>query len=80
MDDQDERLSITAVAEIMNTTPLNVLMHVKRGLLQGIEQDGVWLVERRSLENLLARTGGGRAAGVCSAGCAKRHACGGDCS
>lgn len=74
------KLPIAIVAEKMNTTPLNVLMHIKRGMLEGSEIDGVWQVECASLDALLAKTGGGKAADLCSSGCAKKHACGGGCS
>jgi hypothetical protein len=75
-----ERLPLADVAALMNTTPLNVLMHIKRGLLQGIEEHGDWLVERDSLDALLQRTGGSRAENVCAAGCAGKHGCGSSCS
>ena len=79
MPGQTAMLSITEVARLMQTTPLNTLMHIKRGLLEGVEKDGVWLVERASLEALLARTGGGKASAICAGGCASKHACGGGC-
>lgn len=80
MDRDENYLPLAEAATKMRTTPLNVLMHIKRGLLQGVEEDGNWLVETASLAALLARTGGGKADGVCAGGCAKRHGCGGCCS
>lgn len=80
MKEQSSRLSIAAVAETMKTTPLNVLMHIKRGLLQGIEEDGVWMIDPESLKTLMAATGGNKAEDVCVSSCAKKHACGGGCS
>lgn len=80
MNETKPRLPIATVAEQMNTTPLNVLMHVKRGLLQGVEEDGVWMIDCQSLEHLMITTGGGKNAAVCASGCAKKHACGGGCS
>lgn len=74
-----KRLSIIQVAELLNTTPLNVLMHIKRGLLQGIEEDGDWQVERASLEALQAKTGGARATEVCASGCSGKHGCSSGC-
>lgn len=73
-------LPIKDVALILQTTPLNILMHIKKGLLKGVEQEGGWLIERASLEIFLEKTGGVKAADVCTTGCAKRHACGGGCS
>lgn len=77
MKESSERLPIPVVAKKMNTTPLNVLMHIKRGLLQGVEEEGVWLVDYKSLEALLAVSGG--KAEVCASGCAKKHACSAGC-
>lgn len=79
MNEQTEKLPIPVVAEKLNTTPLNVLMHIKRGLLQGTEEDGVWQVDVESLESLMAKTGGGKAGDACSSGCAKKHTCGSGC-
>lgn len=73
-------LPITEVATKMNTTALNVLMHIKRGLLQAVEQDGVWMIDVQSLEKLLAKTGGGKDAELCASACAKKRACAGGCS
>jgi len=80
MKDQIERLPLAVVAKQMNTTALNVLMHIKRGILEGIEEEGLWMVDRQSLETLMAKTGGNKAENVCARGCAKVHACGGGCS
>jgi len=73
-------LPIADVAKALQTTPLNVLMHIKRGLLEGVETDGSWQIRRASLEALLAKTGGSKAADLCASGCAQKHACGGGCS
>ena len=80
MEDLKERLPISIVAEKMKTTPLNVLMHIKRNLLQGVEEDGIWMIDCQSLEVLLAKTGGSKAKDVCASGCGKKHSCGGGCS
>lgn len=80
MNEQNKMISITEAARILQTTPLNVLMHVKRGLLKGLEENGSWSVDCSSLDALQAKTGGGKAEDVCSGGCAKKHACGGGCS
>lgn len=75
-----EIVPIKVVAELLNTTPLNVLMHVKRGILNGVEKEGGWVVDKDSLDDLIAKTGGSKADDVCASGCAKKHACGGGCS
>lgn len=80
MQGERERLPIPIVAEKLNTTPLNVLMHIKRGLLRGVEAEGVWLIEAHSLDELLAKTGGNKAVDLCASGCAKKQACNGGCS
>ncbi len=55
MKDQTLKLPIETIAEKLNTTPLNVLMHIKRGMLEGHEKDGAWLVECASLAALAPR-------------------------
>lgn len=76
---EKEMISIQEVAKILNTTPLNVLMHIKRGLLSGREEEDGWMINKVSLEALVAKTGGGKATDVCTSGCASKHACGGGC-
>ncbi len=73
-------VSLEETARILQKTPLNILMHIKRGLLRGVEEDGQWQVEKTSLDALMAKTGGGKGHDVCASGCAPKHACGGGCS
>lgn len=80
MKERTGRLPIPEVAEKLNTTPLHVFMHIKRGLLQATEEDGTWLVDVQSLDELMAKTGGSKAEGVCASGCSQKHACGDGCS
>ncbi len=80
MNEQTQMMPIAEAARRLQTTPLNVLMHIKRGLLKGGEENGTWLVDCASLEGLQARTGGGKLNDVCASACAKKHACGGGCS
>jgi len=75
----DQMMPLSDAAKVMQTTPLNVLMHIKGGLLKGIEEQGQWFVNPESLDALLARTGGSKADNVCSSGCDKKTACGGGC-
>jgi hypothetical protein len=74
-----EKISISIVAETLNTTPLNVLMHVKRGILDGAEEEGVWMIDKASLDAYVEKTGGVKANDVCASGCAQKHACGSGC-
>jgi hypothetical protein len=62
-------LSVNDVALDLGTTPLNVLLYIKRGQLAGQEIDGKWYVEAASLEALKSET-----TGVGSAPC--KPACG----
>jgi hypothetical protein len=75
-----EKVPISIVAETLKTTHLNVLMHIKRGMLTGTEEEGTWMIDKASLEALIEGTGGGKADDVCASGCTKKHACGGGCS
>ena len=79
MTEYPQTIPIAVVAQRLHTTPLNVLMHIKRGLLQGCEGEGGWQIDRASLEAFLAASGGAKASDVCAAGCAAKHARGGGC-
>ena len=79
MTEHVEIIPIAEVAQRLHTTPLNVLMHIKRGLLQGCEGEDGWQIDRASLEAFLARNGGVKSPDVCTAGCVAKHACGGGC-
>ncbi|HKL27374.1 MAG TPA: hypothetical protein VJ910_14210 [Desulfuromonadales bacterium] len=74
MQNDQQHVPLAEAARRMKTTPLNVLMHVKRGLLEGTEVNGNWLIDGRSLEALLAETGG-RSDNVCTSGCTGGHGC-----
>ena len=79
MSEHNDKVPIKLVAKQMNTTPLNVLMHIKRGLLKGTEREDGWHIDKASLDAFVAKTGGEKASDVCASGCAKKHACGGGC-
>jgi len=70
-----ELIPAAAVAQQLNTTPLNVLMHIKRGILKGQECDGAWFVLSDSLERYQAESDGiGRP--VCAAkSCSCKTSC-----
>lgn len=80
MSDRDEYalwLSLEQAAEILGSTPLNVLLHIKRGLLVGAVPNGVWVVEPDSLSELLRRRREEGVSAVCSSGCGKKtNGCG----
>jgi len=71
-----EKLTVAEVATAMKTTSINVMMHIKRGLLVGEEIDGDWYVAADSLANYLSDPSRGHTGSVCKA---KSH-CGGGCS
>ena len=48
-----EWVAAEEAAKVLGTTPLNLLMHLKRGLLTGREIDGSWFVTRASLDRLV---------------------------
>jgi hypothetical protein len=71
---------VAEVAQRLGTTPLNVLMHIKRGLLAGAEREGGWLVDPESLATLLSKRAAGELPAVCQSGCAKKAGGCGTCS
>lgn len=75
----EQMLPIVEAARLLHSTPMNVLMHIKKGLLVGVETNIGWEVSRDSLKALMDRTGYAKPGSVCSSGCAKKHACGGGC-
>ena len=73
--DKNNWVSLAQAATILSSTPLNVLMHIKRGVLTGVEQEGDWLVAPDSLAVLLLTRREGNAPAVCSNSCSKAHGC-----
>ncbi|APG25565.1 MULTISPECIES: hypothetical protein [Syntrophotalea] len=69
-------LDIDEVAMKLGTTPLNVLLYIKRGELNGEENEGNWYVESQSLEALISGQDGGGAA-PCTPACGHGNGCGG---
>jgi len=77
MEERIEVISMEDAAQLLNTTPLNVLMHIKRGLLKGQECDGSWFVLSDSLERYIADSGGGKSRELCKhKTCSCSSACG----
>jgi hypothetical protein len=69
-------ITIAQAADELGTTPLNVLMHIKRGLLLGEEIDGAWRVESLSLAALCRQRTEGVLPAVCKSHCSKAGGCG----
>ncbi len=70
----DTIIPLNEAADRMQSTPVNVLMHIKRGLLHGREIDGSWYVDASSLESyLLRRQQDGVRSEVCQSRC--EHKC-----
>ena len=67
---ENSLLPLSEAAKQMKSTDLNVLMHVKKGLIKGEEQDGEWYVDQSSLTEFLSTHSG--KADVCE----KKHHCG----
>jgi hypothetical protein len=71
----DGTIPLNEAAERMQSTPVNVLMHIKRGLLSGKEVDGAWFVDASSLEKHLRQRQEGVNTEVCQDHC--KHTCAG---
>lgn len=80
MDDSKTGLSLHEVAQVLETTPLNVLMHIKRGLLEGTEEVTGWRVSAASLERFIGCRGGRKAQLIRGRGCGGSGGCGSNCS
>ncbi len=69
----NEKIPLSEAATRLGSTPLNVLMHIKRELLAAEEIDGSWFVDSASLEEFLARREEAPQESVCKSSCA--HKC-----
>ena len=78
--DTEQWLPMTQAAKKLGTTQLNVLMHIKRGLLVGVEREDVWWVDPDSLAVLLRKRTEGTLPAVCSGGCAQKAGGCGSCA
>jgi hypothetical protein len=70
---------VAVAAQLLGTTPLNVLIHIKRGLLAGVERESGWLVDSESLAALVGRRRAGEVTAVCQSGCGKKASGCGSC-
>ncbi len=51
-DGKRELVDVEDAAEELSTTGLRLLMLIREGILQGVEQGGNWLITRESLERV----------------------------
>ncbi len=70
-------IPLNIAAEKSHTTTLNLLMHIKRGLLPAEERDGRWFISEVDLnafiaENRKAEPGGICVHNSCGKGCGSR--------
>jgi hypothetical protein len=73
MQQQTDWVPIAEAAQAMKTTSLNVMMHIKRGLLAGEEIDGIWYVLAESLTAYLRQSGDAARGSLCKKSCG--HGC-----
>jgi hypothetical protein len=73
---EEKLLDVDEVAIKLGTTPLNVLLYIKRGQLSGEEIEGKWYVESQSLEALMSSADVAGAA-PCKPACRHGGGCGG---
>jgi hypothetical protein len=68
-----EYLSTDEAATALSTTPMAILMLLRRGGLSGMEvAEGVWQIERNSLEQLLSSRPNDAPLIECRSGCASK--------
>ena len=67
-------LPLETAAQQLGTTPLNVLMHIKRRLLVAEDRDGQWYVDPDSLAALQLDKGGADKS-LCRSQCSSAGGC-----
>jgi hypothetical protein len=70
-------IPIAEAAAHLETTEMNVLMHIKRGLIAGEEREGGWYISTASLDELQNNSGGSKTDVVVKNSCA---GCSGNCN
>ncbi|MBN1959110.1 MAG: hypothetical protein JXQ81_07925 [Desulfuromonadales bacterium] len=78
MEENQGKLSLEETASRMNTTKVNVLMHLKQGHIAGEEIDGEWVVAASSVKKFLAAGETFHTPVICQSSCRNRHC--GSCS
>lgn len=72
MNTDNQQLPLETVAKQLQTTTLNLLLHIKRGLLTATEEQGQWYVSTADLKDFLARAQPLKPGVICaSSGCGK---------
>ena len=79
MTQENALLSLSKTAQLLKTTQVNVLMHVRKGLLDQVEKDGRWYVTINSFEQFVSENGIRKSDSVCAAGCGRHASCGSSC-
>jgi hypothetical protein len=70
---QEKWVAAEKAAHEMGTTVMNVLMHIRDGLLRGREVDGLWQVTAESLADQLRRSPEEKGSSLCRSGCASKN-------
>lgn len=73
MEPSGKQLTVAEVAVALKTTSLNVMLHIKRGLIAGEEHDGSWYVFADSLADYQRQVAGQAKAQLCKSSCS--HGC-----
>ena len=73
MTNESKNMTVAAAAEMLKTTSLSVMMHIKRGLIAGEEVDGSWYVAADSLAVYLSQADDAARGSLCKSSC--KHGC-----
>ncbi|MEZ4600079.1 MAG: hypothetical protein R2940_09880 [Syntrophotaleaceae bacterium] len=71
-----DSIPVEEVAKTLGTTPLNVLLFIKRGQLKGREEEGQWLVDRDSFAAFMETPAARIGSAPCRSACSKAGHCG----
>lgn len=74
-EDSREFIPVEEAARVLATTPLSVLMRLRRKVLEGREVEGRWFVVRESLERLQAEGSDADAEPLCRSHCTAKGGC-----
>ncbi|MCD4689685.1 MAG: hypothetical protein K8R55_10195 [Desulfuromonadaceae bacterium] len=69
-------MTVAEVAKALGTTPVNVLLFIKRGLLEGLESEDGWVVASKSFAAFRASEAGHVGRASCRSACSKAGGCG----
>lgn len=71
-----KKMSIDEVAQALGTTPVNVLLFIKRGLLVGHEEENGWVVDGESFTAFSHSEAGQAGRAQCRSACSRAGGCG----